>query len=85
MSYRKHIFFYDDVGHVVTEFLPTVPWAGRYNTIPCAAGHHIMVRMIHLQLRHSFVTSHRQQPPKGNGFAFTAAGSAVSSVSVVKI
>ncbi len=25
----------------VTEFLPSVPWAGKYNTIPCAAGHHI--------------------------------------------
>lgn len=27
-------------GYVVTEFLPEVPWAGKYNTIPCAAGHH---------------------------------------------
>ena len=26
---------------VVTEFAPNVPWAGRDNTIPCAAGHHI--------------------------------------------
>ena len=29
-------------GYVVTEFLPQVPWAGRFNTIPDAAGHHIM-------------------------------------------
>lgn len=28
------------VGYVVTEFLPDVPWAGIYNTISCAAGHH---------------------------------------------
>ena len=28
-------------GWVVTEFLPDVPWAGKYNTISCAAGHHI--------------------------------------------
>lgn len=28
------------VGYVVTEFLPEVPWAGIYNTISCAAGHH---------------------------------------------
>jgi len=26
---------------VVTEFSPQVPWAGRDNTIPCAAGHHV--------------------------------------------
>jgi hypothetical protein len=25
----------------VTEFYPHVPWASKYNTIPCAAGHHI--------------------------------------------
>lgn len=25
----------------VTEFYPHVPWAAKYNTIPCAAGHHI--------------------------------------------
>eukprot|EP01035_Chromulina_nebulosa_P026576 gene26576-34807_t len=45
-TYRKHIhhvtspltsksFF------VITEFLPHVPWAGVFNTISCAAGHHI--------------------------------------------
>jgi hypothetical protein len=28
-------------GYVVTEFLPPVPWAGAYNTIPDAAGHHV--------------------------------------------
>ncbi len=27
-------------GYVVTEFLPNVSWAGKYNTISCAAGHH---------------------------------------------
>ena len=27
-------------GYVITEFLPDVPWAGIYNTISCAAGHH---------------------------------------------
>lgn len=27
-------------GHVITEFLPDVPWAGIYNTISCAASHH---------------------------------------------
>ena len=44
-TYRKHIkqvvkknrksFF------VISEFLPEVPWSGKYNTISCAAAHHI--------------------------------------------
>jgi hypothetical protein len=38
-TYRKHIKETQD-GFVVTEFLPDVPWAGKYNTISCAAGHH---------------------------------------------
>lgn len=38
--YRKHLK--DTLaGFVVTEFLPDVPWAGVYNTISCAAGHHL--------------------------------------------
>jgi predicted GH43/DUF377 family glycosyl hydrolase len=28
-------------GWIVTEFLPEVAWAGKYNSISCAAGHHI--------------------------------------------
>lgn len=28
-------------GYVVTEFLPSVPWAGKHNTINCPAGHHL--------------------------------------------
>lgn len=38
-TYRKHIKE-TPVGFVITEFLPEVPWAGKYNTIDCAAGHH---------------------------------------------
>ncbi len=47
--YKKHIRFIKEKNiHVVTEFLPEVPWAGEYNTIPAAAGHHIMEgRWIH--------------------------------------
>ncbi len=37
--YRKHIKQTPD-GFVVTEFLPDVPWSGKYNTISCPAGHH---------------------------------------------
>ena len=29
------------LGYIVTEFLPDVKWAGKYNSICCAAGHHI--------------------------------------------
>ena len=38
-TYRKHIKSTPD-GFVITEFLPPVGWAGKYNTINCAAGHH---------------------------------------------
>ncbi len=40
-TYRKHIKKTPD-GFVITEFLPPVPWAGKYNTISCAAGHHLL-------------------------------------------
>src|ERR1700722_1703628 len=37
--YRKHIE-QTPAGFVITEFLPPVGWAGKYNSINCAAGHH---------------------------------------------
>lgn len=40
-TFRRHIKS-TPRGFVVTEFLPDVQWAGKYNTINCAAGHHIM-------------------------------------------
>ena len=39
-TYRKHIKR-TPAGFVVDEFLPNVGWAGKYNTINCAAGHHL--------------------------------------------
>lgn len=39
-TYRKAIKQTPD-GFVITEFLPPVPWAGKQNTISCAAGHHV--------------------------------------------
>ncbi len=39
-TYRKHLKQTPE-GFVVTEFLPPVPWAGKDNTISCAAGHHL--------------------------------------------
>lgn len=42
--YRKHIQWGASPswsGWVVTEFLPPVSWARKFNTIPAAAGHHI--------------------------------------------
>ncbi len=38
--YRKHLHHTPE-GYMVTEFLPKVPWSGRYNVINAAAGHHI--------------------------------------------
>ncbi len=38
-TFRKHIRR-TPAGTVITEFLPPVPWAGKYNTISCPAGHH---------------------------------------------
>lgn len=37
--YRKHIKQTPD-GKILTEFHPAVPWAGKHNSINCAAGHH---------------------------------------------
>ena len=48
-TYSKHIKHTPD-GYVVTEFLPQVPWSGKYNTISCPAGHHMYEgRWIHNQ------------------------------------
>ncbi len=38
--YRKHIKSTPE-GYIITEFLPPVSWAGPYNSINCAAGHHL--------------------------------------------
>jgi len=39
-TFRKHLKR-TPRGFIVTEFLPSVGWAGTYNSISCAAGHHI--------------------------------------------
>lgn len=39
-TYRKHVRE-TPRGRIITEFLPDVPWAGKYNAISCAAGHHL--------------------------------------------
>lgn len=38
--FRKHIKTTPE-GRIITEFLPNVPWSGPFNSINCAAGHHI--------------------------------------------
>ena len=38
-TFRKHIKQTLD-GYVITEFMPAVSWAGKYNSISCPAGHH---------------------------------------------
>ena len=39
-TYRKHVR-QTPAGYLITEFLPDVSWAGKYNSISCAAGHHL--------------------------------------------
>ncbi len=39
-TYRKHLRSTDE-GYVITEFLPNVGWAGKYNTINAAFGFHL--------------------------------------------
>jgi hypothetical protein len=39
-TYRKHIK-QTPAGFIITEFLPPVGWSGKYNSINCAAGHHL--------------------------------------------
>ena len=39
-TFRKHIKQTPN-GFVITEFLPEVPWSGKYNTINCPAAYHI--------------------------------------------
>jgi hypothetical protein len=39
-TFRKHVSK-TPAGYVITEFLPSVLWAGKYNTIDCPAGHHL--------------------------------------------
>lgn len=39
-TYRKHIK-QTPAGWIVDEFLPNVGWAGKFNSISCAAGHHL--------------------------------------------
>jgi len=38
-TFRKHVKETSD-GFVITEFLPTVNWSGKHNTISCPASHH---------------------------------------------
>lgn len=40
-TYRKHIRL-TPAGYIITEFLPDVGWAGKYNSICCPAAHHFM-------------------------------------------
>lgn len=39
-TFRKHVKETPD-GYVISEFLPNVGWGGKYNTINCAAQHHL--------------------------------------------
>jgi hypothetical protein len=75
-TFRKHIKM-TPAGFVITEFLPDVPWAGKYNTINCPAGHHFYEgRWLHNQ---SYLSDYANFWFKGGGeprrYSFWAANS----------
>jgi hypothetical protein len=41
LKFHVHATNVSELPYVITEFAPTVPWAGRANAIPCAAGHQL--------------------------------------------
>ena len=66
-TYRKHIKQIPE-GHIITEFLPNVPWAAKYNAITCPGTHHFREgRWIHdprvpSRLRHILGKTFRGPP-----------------------
>lgn len=78
-TFRKHLKNTPD-GFVVTEFLPDVPWAGKYNTISCPAGHHFYEgRWLH---NNAYLQDYAKFWFKGGGsprsYSFWAANSILS-------
>ncbi len=84
-TYRKHIKM-TPAGFVITEFLPDVPWAGKYNTINCPAAHHFYEgRWLH---NTTYLTSYAQFWFHGGGdphkYSFWAANSIFAYAKVHK-
>jgi len=82
-TYRKHIK-QTPVGYIITEFLPEVPWAGKYNAIPCPGMHHFMEgRWLHnprflrdyavFWARHAGMRNDESKAVLGHGFPFPSA------------
>jgi hypothetical protein len=83
--YRKHIQQTPE-GFVVTEFLPKVPQAGKYNTISCPAAHHFyegrwLRNPAYLQDYASFWFKHGGLP---RSYSFWAANSILEYAKVFK-
>src|SRR5580658_7357018 len=75
-TFRKHIAR-TPAGFVITEFLPPVGWAGLYNSIDCAAGHHFhegrwLINPVYLDDYSMFWFRHGGEPRR---YSFWAADS----------
>ncbi|MGQ8335146.1 MGH1-like glycoside hydrolase domain-containing protein [Sunxiuqinia sp. A32] len=84
-TFRKHIKN-TPAGFVITEFLPDVPWAGKYNTICCPAGHHFYEgRWLH---NSTFLHDYANFWFKGGGsprsYSFWAANSILAFTSIIQ-
>ena len=82
-TFRKHIKM-TPAGFIITEFLPEVSWAGKYNSICCPAGHHFYEgRWLHNQ---DYLESYANFWFKGGGeprrYSFWAANSILAFASV---
>jgi hypothetical protein len=82
-AYRKHLKK-TPVGFIITEFLPDVSWAGKFNAIPCAGLHHFMEgRWLHdpqylrdyavFWARHAGMREDKFKAVLGHGFPLPAA------------
>ena len=79
-TYRKHIKRTPD-GWVITEFLPNVSWAGKHNTISCAAGHHFYEgRWLHdVQYLNDYATFWFRKGGNPRSYSFWAADALYAS------
>lgn len=84
-TFRKHIKNTPN-GFVITEFLPDVPWSGKYNTISCPASHHFYEgRWLHNQIYlENYANFWFKNGASPRSYSFWAANSILSFANVHK-
>ncbi len=82
-TFYKHIVETPE-GRVITEFLPPVPWAGSYNTINCAAAHHIREArwLSDSAIGREYITFWCRHPDEARRYSFPFADSVLAFASV---